>query len=80
MIKDSRINASVGCTVAYGAWALAVAFVVATWVTDDRRFAATGLLLAGIAVTATVRGYFVDFSEMVRRAFEADEEVTPLHR
>ena len=76
MLKDSRINASTGCTVAYAAWAVALAFLMATWIVDDRRLMATSLFFVGIAVAATVRTYFVDFSTMVRRAF--DQDVTPL--
>jgi len=76
-VKDEKV--SVGCAVAYGAWALAVVLFAVVTITGEVRFLAVGLLALGIAATATVRTYFVEFTTMVRRAFEMDHDsVTPL--
>lgn len=72
---------SVGCGVAYSLWAVAVVLFIAVMVTAEVRVLPPALLAMGAAATATVRTYFVEFSAMVRRAFEVDaDSVTTLPR
>jgi hypothetical protein len=78
-VTDKEISA--GCAIAWMAWGLAVVLLAATWITNDFRPGLTGLAMVGIAATATIRTYFVDFTRMVRRAFEMDRDsVTSLPR
>jgi len=76
-VKDEKV--SVGCAVAYGSWAVAAGFLIATVGAEELWLFACMMFSLGVAVTATVRTYFVEFTTMVRRAFEMDHDsVTPL--
>jgi glucan phosphoethanolaminetransferase (alkaline phosphatase superfamily) len=78
-VKDEKV--SIGCTVAYGMWAVATALFAIVVITEDVKILAVAFLAMGIAATATVRTYFVEFSNMIRKAFELDREsVTTLPR
>lgn len=78
-MKDREISA--GCAIAYSTWVLGVVLLVAMWVTEDRRIGVTGLAVVGIAMTATIRTYFVELGRATRNAFELGRDsVTPLPR
>lgn len=73
---------SVGCVAAYALWAVSsLALVAGLLIWDDRvadhlvRFA---IWTCGIAVTATVRVYFVKQNRIIRNAFELDREAVRL--
>lgn len=78
-MTDRTISA--GCMAAWAAWGVAVALLAVMWVTDDWRFGQTGIVAAGVGVTATIRTYFVNLGTATRNAFELGRDsVTPIRR
>jgi hypothetical protein len=75
-VKDTDISA--GCAIAYGAWVASLIIWGVGWGTGSGGLRTLSIIVCGIAATATVRTYFVEFSAMVRRAF--DQDVTTLRR
>lgn len=70
-MKNDR-EVSLGCTVAYGMWGIAGALFIGVMIFGDARMCGALFFAIGVATTATVRTYFVAFSTMVRKAFEAE--------
>ncbi len=77
-MRDREISATL--TIAGGLWALALGLVAAEWFVP---LGEAGLFVAGIAVTATVRYYFVRSNDLIRAAFrlgrDGPDAVRPLH-
>jgi hypothetical protein len=71
-MTDREISA--GNMVAWAAWGAAVSLLAVMWVTNDWRYGQTGLVAAGIAITATIRTYFVNLGSTTRNAFEIGQD------
>lgn len=63
--------------IAYGTWAISVVLFALVTATGEVRILAPALFTLGVAATATTRTYFVEFSTMVRQAYEFDRESIP---
>jgi hypothetical protein len=63
---DRRVEVSLGNLAAYGAWALAVALLAVAWITDGQLLGMTAVMVGMVAVTATVRTYFVGLGRRMK--------------
>lgn len=80
-MDDRKISVSATCIVANGAWVLAFALMglgVAIGRSDVRALA---LMVCGVAMTATIRTYFIVHARLMRNAFELGQDsVRPMPR
>lgn len=83
--EERTVNIRVGCAAAYVLWGMAFGLMlIGTWLSSVT-WQNWGLVVTGLAVTATVRQYFVSTNRMMRAAFDYGREqgradVTPLRR
>lgn len=75
-MTDRTINMS--SAIAYAMWGISVALLGAMWISGERRLGATALLFVGVAMTATIRTYFVEFGKMTRNAYELGRDSVPV--
>lgn len=72
---------SAGCVVAYSLWGIAVGLLALAWLHSDGNVGRTGVGVAVVAATATIRVYLCRQDEHLRNAFALGRDsVTSLPR
>lgn len=80
-MDDRKISVSATCIVANGAWVLAFALMGLGVAADRSDVRSLALMACGVAMTATIRTYFIIHARLMRNAFELGRDsVTALRR
>lgn len=76
-VKDVELSTTAGLVIAYAAWALTLATWTIACIVGSGDMRALSIIVCGVAVTATIRTYFVGLHQMVRNAFELGRDSAP---
>lgn len=63
-------NVNLGCLIAGVLWMTSVLLLAVAWRLDAYHLSMVGVVTCGIAVTATIRCYFVKHNQIMRNVFE----------